>query len=151
MFPLAESIFGNVIRKLQMSSKKLFILKPYVLVYIVTKFQDSSFSQWKIQVRGIGAFLPVHPKTSSKKPNPKQADNKAIFYNSISFILPMQYLLRVAKYQYFYLIIHKNFVFHRCYMLCRFVKTATWLPNGQCWAIIEGKASPTEFELLCFY
>ena len=58
MCPTEESIFDDAIRKLLMSAKIfLYILKVYMMVYIITKFCRSSLSQSKVKVeRSVSAL-----------------------------------------------------------------------------------------------
>ena len=48
-----------------MSAKKIiYVLKTYIMMYIITKFHsgDSSFSQLKVKVWGRGQFCPSPQK-----------------------------------------------------------------------------------------
>ena len=66
--PVVESIFDEVFRKM-LIPVKIFsdILKAYMMVYIITKFHESSFSQLEVQIGGIFSSSFFH-KWRSKIP-----------------------------------------------------------------------------------
>ena len=60
----------------------LYILKAYMMVYIITKFRDSSFFQSEVKVDRAASVLP--PKNEVKKAYPKNRVKYAIKVTHIS-------------------------------------------------------------------
>ena len=65
---MVESVFHDVI-KMQMSAKIfLYILKAYIIVYIIKNFCDSSFSKSNVNAWEGWQFCLPQPKSEVKKP-----------------------------------------------------------------------------------
>ena len=71
--PVVESIFDDVIIRLDFSKNLLYILNEYMMVYIITKFRDSSFFQSEIEVLvGTLRVCPPFPKKKNKSKSIKR-------------------------------------------------------------------------------
>ena len=67
--PVVDSIFDDVIRKMVMPAKMFqYILKVYMMVYLITKFRDCSFSQSKDKVAGEVLARPTENEVQKDHP-----------------------------------------------------------------------------------